>query len=263
MLNLNFISLLSKPLKYLLLLSIILLVLPACSAMQPQEPVNAAETTHSVDSIVKEDVEYAVDIYDPWEGMNRSIYIFNANLDRYVMLPVTNGYKNYVPLFLRQGVDNFFSNIGSFNHTLNSALQLNGETTLNNGLRFIFNTTIGIGGIFDVATGMGFPEIKEDFGQTLGYWGIDEGPYIVLPLFGPSNLRDSSGLVVDLTATTWLTDDVFGMNGNGEWLAFYYIMTGVDARAKTPFQYYQSGSPFEYEFIRWLYTNGRQAMIAR
>jgi len=110
---------------------------------------------------------------------------------------------------------------------------------------------------------MDFPEIKEDFGQTLGYWGVDEGPYIILPLLGPSNLRDTSGFVVDFAVTTWLTDDVFGMNGNGGWLVFYYIMTGVDARAKTSFQYYQSGSPFEYELIRWLYTSGRQAMIAR
>ena len=263
MLNLNFITLLSKSLHRLLLLSIIVIMLPACSAIQPQESVDAAETMHSVDSIVKEDVEYAIDIYDPWEGMNRNTYIFNAKLDRYVMLPIVNGYRDYVPLFLRQGVDNFFSNISSFNHTFNSALQLNGETTANNGLRFISNTTMGIGGIFDIATGMGFPEIKEDFGQTLGYWGVDEGPYIVLPFFGPSNLRDGSGLVVDFAVTTWLTDDVFGMNGNGGWLVFYYIMIGVDARAKTSFQYYQSGSPYEYELIRWLYTSGRQAMIAR
>ena len=263
MLNLKLLKSRFKALRHLLILSIIVLVLPACSAIQPQEPEDAAATTHSVDSIVKDDVEYAIDIYDPWEGMNRSTYIFNAKLDRYVMLPVVNVYQDYVPSFLRRGVANFFDNLASFNHTLNSALQLNGENTVNNGLRFISNTTIGIGGIFDVATGMGFPEVKEDFGQTLGYWGVDEGPYIILPLFGPSNLRDTTGLAVDFTATTWLTDDVFGMNGDGGWLAFYYIMTGVDARAKTSFQYYQSGSPFEYETIRWLYTSGRQAMIAR
>lgn len=250
-------------LRHWLLLSLIIIVLPACSAIQPQEPENAETPIHSVDSIVKDDVEYAVDVYDPWEGMNRNTYIFNANLDTYVMLPVVNVYRDYVPFFLRQGVNNFFSNIASFNHTVNSALQLNGETTVNNGLRFISNTTIGIAGIFDVATGMGFPEIKEDFGQTLGYWGVGDGPYVVLPLFGPSNLRDSGGLVVDFAVTSWLTDDVFGLNGDGGWLVFYYIMTGVNTRAETSFQYYQSGSPFEYETIRWLYTSGRNAMIAR
>ena len=81
--------------------------------------------------------------------------------------------------------------------------------------------------------------------------------FSVLPLLGPSNLRDTSGFVVDFAVTTWLTDDVFGMNGDDGWLVFYYIMTGVDARAKISFQYYQSGSPFEYELIRWLYTSGR------
>ena len=245
----------------LLLLSMIVILLPACSAIQPQEPVDVEQPMHSVDSIVKEDVDYAVDIYDPWGGMNRNIYIFNAQLDRYVMLPVVNAYRDYVPLFLRHGVDNFFNNIGSFNHTLNSALQLNGEATVNNGLRFISNTTMGIGGIFDIATGMGLPEMQEDFGQTLGYWGVGDGPYLVLPFFGPSNLRDAGGLAVDFVAVTWLTDDVFGMNGNGGWLVFYYIMTGVDSRAKNPFEYYQTGSPFEYELIRMLYTNARHAMI--
>ena len=263
MLNLNSVKSRFKSLRHLLILSIAVIVLPACSAIQPLEDVNAEAPTHSVDSIVTDDGEYAIDIYDPWEGMNRNIYIFNAQLDRYVMVPVVNVYRDYVPFFLRQGVNNFFSNIASFNHTFNSALQLNGETTVNNGLRFISNTTIGIAGIFDVATGMGFPEIKEDFGQTLGYWGVGDGPYLVLPLFGPSNLRDTTGLAVDFTVTTWLTDDVFGMNGDGAWLAFYYIMTGVNARAQTSFYYYQSGSPFEYETIRWLYTSGRQAMIAR
>ncbi|NOQ78797.1 MAG: VacJ family lipoprotein [Gammaproteobacteria bacterium] len=263
MFNLNSVKSSFKSLRHLLILSIAVIVLPACSAIQPQESVDAETPVHPVDSIVKDDVEYAVDVYDPWEGMNRGTYIFNAKLDRYVMVPVTNVYRDYVPFFLRQGINNFFSNIASFNHTVNSAFQLNGETTVNNGLRFISNTTMGIGGMFDIATGMGFPEIKEDFGQTLGYWGVGDGPYVVLPLFGPSNLRDTGGLLVDYSVTSWFTDDVLGMSGDGGWLAFYYIMTGVNTRAQTSFNYYQSGSPFEYETIRWLYTSGRQAMIAR
>lgn len=246
--------------RHVFMLLIIVLLLPACSAVPPQEAVDAEPPMHPVDSIVKEDVEYAVDIYDPWEGMNRNIYIFNAELDRYVLLPVVNVYKGYVPFFVRQGVHNFFSNLTSINHTINSALQLNGEQTVNNGLRFISNTTIGIGGIFDIATQMGFPEIKEDFGQTLGYWGVGDGPYIVLPLFGPSNLRDTTGLVGDTAIISWYLDEL-GMNGNEGWLYFYYIMNAVDTRAHTPFNYYQSGSPFEYETIRWLYTSSRNAMI--
>lgn len=248
--------------RHILMLLIVMSLLSGCSAILPQE-AGDEPAIHSVDSIVKEDVEYPIDVYDPWEGMNRNTYIFNAKLDEYVMLPVVNVYREYTPYFLRQGINNFFSNITSFNHTLNSALQLNGEATVNNGLRLISNSTLGIAGIFDIATSMGFPEIKEDFGQTLGYWGVGEGPYIVLPFFGPSNIRDTTGLAADFAAITWFTDDLLGMNGDGGWLAFYYIMTGVNARDQNQFQYYQSGSPFEYETIRWLYTSGRQAMIAR
>ncbi len=263
MLKLNSVKSSFKSLRHLLILSVAVLVLPACSSIQPQEAVDAEAPVHPVDSIVKDDVEYAIDVYDPWGGMNRNIYIFNAELDRYVLMPVVDVYQDYVPFFLRQGVDNFFSNLASFSHTLNSALQLNGKETANNGLRFISNTTMGIGGIFDIATGMGYPEIKEDFGQTLGYWGVNDGPYIVLPFFGPSNLRDTSGLVVDTAINSWFTDDVLGLNGDDGWMYFYYVMNGINTRARTPFQYYQTGSPFEYETIRWLYTSGRQAMIAR
>ena len=194
--------------------------------------------------------------------MNRNIYIFNAQLDRYVLLPVVDVYQQYIPYFLRQGVHNFFTNLTSINHTINSALQINGEATLNNGLRFVSNTTLGLLGVLDVATPMGFPEMKEDFGQTLGRWGAGDGPYIVLPLLGPSNLRDTTGRVGDFVISSWYLDEL-GMNGDSGWAAFYYIMNVIDTRAHTPFRYYQSGSPFEYETVRLLYTSSRNAMIAK
>jgi phospholipid-binding lipoprotein MlaA len=240
---------------------LIIVILSGCSAVQPQEEVNVESPMHPIDSIVKNTVKYEVDVSDPWENINRNTYIFNTHLDRYVMLPAVNIYRDYVPFFLRQGVGNFFDNIASFNHTVNSVLQLNSEETINNGLRFISNSTMGVAGIFDIATDMGLPEIKEDFGQTLGYWGVGNGPYIVLPFFGPSNLRDTSGLVVDSVVTSWLTDDVMGLNGSDEGLALYYMTAGISKRADISFEYYQSGSPFEYETIRWLYTKGRQAAI--
>jgi phospholipid-binding lipoprotein MlaA len=92
--------------------------------------------------------------------------------------------------------------------------------------------------------------------------GAGDEPYIVLPLLGPSNLRDTTGVAVDIAVSSWYLDEM-DMNGSDGWLYFYYIMNGVDTRANTPFQYYQTGSPFEYETIRWLYTSGRQAMIGR
>jgi len=244
-----------------LLLMMVIILLQACSAVPPQEAANAEPAVHDVNDIVKKDKVYPIDVYDPWEDMNRHTYIFNAHMDNYVLLPILNVYQKYVPEFLRKGVHNFYNNLTSFNHTVNSGLQLNGEATANNGLRFISNTTIGILGIFDVATGMGFPEMKEDFGQTLGYWGVDEGPYIVLPLLGPSNLRDTTGIAIDIVINDIFMDEV-GMNGNEGWLYFYYMMYGIDARAKVPFRYYENGSPFEYETMRMLYTNGRRVLIA-
>ncbi|MDX2503215.1 MAG: VacJ family lipoprotein [Gammaproteobacteria bacterium] len=236
-------------------------LLQGCSAVaiqdEPDEPaMNTLETLG-----VKPDTVYAIDIYDPWEGMNRRIYNFNAQLDDYLLLPVINGYRAYVPKFMRQGIHNFYSNLTSINQTLSAALQLKGRTTVNNGMRFISNTTIGIGGIFDVATGMGFPKIEEDFGQVLGYWGVEKGPYLVLPFFGPSNLRDTAGLGVDfMVADLYL--DAFGMNqGSESWLYLYYGLMGVDKRANIDFRYYDSLTPFEYDFIRMMYTAQRRILI--
>jgi phospholipid-binding lipoprotein MlaA len=248
------------------LIVIIYTVLQGCSstiAVQEDIPEPAMNTLESLN--VPEDTVYAVDVYDPWEGMNRSIYNFNAQLDDYLLIPVVNGYKAYIPKFLRQGIHNIYSNLTSVNHTVNSALQLKGDKTVNNGMRFISNTTIGIAGIFDVATGMGFPEKQEDFGQVLGHWGAGEGPYLVLPFFGPSNLRDTTGLVGDFfIADIYL--DGFGMNGGSNsntWVIFYYGLLGIDRRASVDFRYYDSLTPFEYDMIRMMYTAQRQILIGK
>jgi phospholipid-binding lipoprotein MlaA len=207
------------------------------------------------------DTVYAVDVYDPWEGINRKIYNFNAQLDDYLLLPVIRSYQAYIPRFLRQGINNFYNNLTSINHTLNAALQLKGRTTFNNGLRFISNSTMGLAGVFDVATGMGFPEIQEDFGQVLGHWGVKNGPYLVLPFFGPSNLRDTTGLGVDFIVAG-VYQDALGINeGSEKWVYLYYGLLGVDTRANIDFQYYDSITPFEYEFIRMMYTTQRRILI--
>ncbi len=244
---------------YFVVLTVVLL--PACSAVQPVVPEDAPEAMHPVKELVKDNIEYAIDIYDPLEGMNRNIYIFNAQLDEYVLIPVVNTYTTYVPSPLRQGVHNFFNNIATVTDILNSALQLKSEKTFNNSVRFVSNTTIGLLGVFDVATGIGFPEQEEDFGQTLGYWGVGDGPYLVLPFFGPSNLRDTTGVIADSLVNTYFLDEV-GLNYDHGWEAFYYIMLGINTRAAVPFRYYESGSPFEYETVRLLYTEARRVLIA-
>ena len=238
----------------------VLILLQGCSTVETQD-INAEPATYTLESLgVTENMTYAVDVYDPWEGMNRSIYNFNAQLDDYLLLPVIEGYRSYIPLFLRHGIHNFYLNLTSFNHTFNAALQFKGKTTANNGMRFIANTTIGLLGVFDVATGMGYPMIQEDFGQVLGYWGVSEGPYLVLPFFGPSNLRDTTGLVTDFfIADIYL--NAFGMNGSERWVYFYYGLMGVEKRDTIDFRYYDSLTPFEYDFIRMMYTAQRQILI--
>lgn len=136
---------------------------------------------------------------DPLEPMNRSIAKFNDALDDGVLKPVATGYRNYTPQLVQTGVGNFFRNAADVLSTLNNGLQLKGPETAESFMRVVVNTTLGIYGIFDVATAIGLDRHPEDFGQTLGYWGVPEGPYLVLPLLGPSTMRDTSVLPLEIT----------------------------------------------------------------
>ena len=134
---------------------------------------------------------------DPLEPMNRTIFAFNENLDHYVVKPAAEAYQFVLPEFMRTGVTNFFGNIGDIFVAANNLLQGKPKDAASDVGRVLVNSTIGIFGLFDVATNAGLDKHKEDFGQTLGVWGISPGPYVVLPLFGPSNFRDTVGLAVD------------------------------------------------------------------
>jgi phospholipid-binding lipoprotein MlaA len=134
---------------------------------------------------------------DPLEPMNRSISRFNDSLDENVLKPVATGYKDVTPDLVQQGVRNVFNNLSDIWSTVNNGLQLKGRDTAESLMRSVVNTVFGIYGIFDVATPIGLQRHPEDFGQTLGAWGVPDGPYVVLPLFGPSTLRDTAGMPVD------------------------------------------------------------------
>jgi len=135
---------------------------------------------------------------DPWEGFNRGVFAFNDTLDRAVLKPVARGYRWATPQPVQTGVGNFFSNLGEIRTTLNSLLQGKPGNAGRSTSRFLLNTTVGIAGLWDVATPMGVTAEREDFGQTLGVWGVGEGPYLVLPLLGPSTVRDTGGLPLDM-----------------------------------------------------------------
>jgi len=137
---------------------------------------------------------------DPWEGFNRSMFVFNDAIDGAILKPVAKGYKAVTPTPVQKGVSNFFSNLGEIGNIANNLLQGKWDGTASSTWRFLINSTAGWFGIFDVASELGLKEYDEDFGQTLGYWGVSSGPYLVLPFFGPSTVRDGAGLVVDYTA---------------------------------------------------------------
>ncbi len=137
------------------------------------------------------------DPQDPFESVNRGIYQFNDALDRYALRPVAKGYSNVTPDPVERSVGHFFDNLFYPTTIVNSYLQAKFHNGTSDVARFIVNSTLGIGGLFDVATGLGLEEHDEDFGQTLGYWGLGQGVYLMLPLLGPSTGRDGIGLIAD------------------------------------------------------------------
>ncbi|MDP2257076.1 MAG: VacJ family lipoprotein [Polaromonas sp.] len=134
---------------------------------------------------------------DPLEPLNRTVFKFNDGLDRAVIKPVATAYQNVTPALVRTGVTNFFGNISDVWSVVNNVLQAKPQAAAESFFRVTINTLWGLGGIFDVASEMKIPKHSENFGQTLGHWGVASGPYLVLPVFGPSNVRDSVGRLVD------------------------------------------------------------------
>jgi phospholipid-binding lipoprotein MlaA len=134
---------------------------------------------------------------DPWQNTNRRLFKFNDFFDTLLVRPVAVIYSTGVPRPIRQGIGNFFSNIDDINVFVNDLLQFKFADALTDSGRFLINTTVGLGGVMDVDSSFGMNKNEEDFGQTLGYWRVPPGPYVVLPGIGPSSVRDSFGLVLD------------------------------------------------------------------
>ncbi|NBA98623.1 VacJ family lipoprotein [Pseudomonas sp. R5(2019)] len=202
----------------------------------------------------------ALNVYDPLESWNRRVYHFNYRFDQWVFLPVVNGYRYVTPELLRKGVSNFFNNLGDVTNLLNSLMQLKGHRSLDTTVRLLLNTTVGIAGLWDPAAMMGIPRQAEDFGQTLGFYGLPGGPYLMLPILGPSNLRDTGGLAVDFSAESAINFlNVSQVSSDHPELI---ALRAVDRRHSTSFQYGQLNSPFEYEKVRYVYTEARKLQIA-
>jgi phospholipid-binding lipoprotein MlaA len=188
--------------------------------------------------------------YDPWERLNRFTYRFNARFDEAVFLPVANAYRR-IPPPIRAGVHNFFGNLSEVDSVINYTLQGRLKFGVRSLGRFVVNSTVGIGGLFDVAKKLNLPGAPTGLSTTLAKWGMHPGPYLVLPLLGPSTLRDGLGFFGDY-ATSYAVDVAKLYRGDVSW--GLGVVNAVDQRANVNFRYYSSGSPFEYENIRFLYV---------
>jgi len=228
---------------------------PALQMQDYPEPVFTAERVLPADM----DARDATEVYDPWEGMNRRIYNFNYHFDRYVFLPTVRGYQTVTPDFAEAGVSNFFDNLRDVNTFLNSVLQLSPSKSAQSLGRVAVNTTVGLLGLIDAATFFGIPRPEEDFGQTLGRWGSGPGPYLVLPVIGPSSLRDGIGLIPDTMVNSYLKEEIF----SDDYVLYASLLDAVQARSRVSFRYYETGSAFEYDTVRWLWSTKRELDIAK
>ena len=198
---------------------------------------------------------------DPWENTNRSIFGFNQKVDENVLVPVAEGYRQVVPPPVRQSVHDFMQNLNEPVIFANDVLQGQGQLAGNTFGRLALNTTIGVGGLFDVATPIGIPYHSNDFGVTLANWGFPDGPYLILPVLGPSNVRDLAGKIGDGAADP---GNIVASNYHYLWATVARAATeGIDLRSRNieTLNDIQKTSLDYYATIRSLYQQRRAAEI--
>lgn len=231
----------------------------ACSTGPQPQPTDYAQPIFTLERVRSEQSVDVQGVYDPLEGLNQRVYNFNYHFDQKVFLPVVRGWRAVVPRFIRVGLNNFLNNLRDIVTVANSALQLAPEKTFQSSGRVIVNSTVGIFGLIDVASKLDFPRPREDFGQTLGRWGVGKGPYLVLPFLGPSNLRDAIGYIPDLLLINTVNDEVLSKPLR----ATYFIFNAIDTRSNLSFRYHETGSAFEYDTVRWLYSTKRDLDVIK
>ena len=200
------------------------------------------------------------EIYDPFEPINRAIFSFNNVADRIILEPIAKGYKK-LPSPIQSGVNNFLSNLRAPLVVVNQLLQAQGQNAVQSSGRFLVNSTVGVFGLFDVAEKIGLEEKEEDYGQTLATWGVGDGFYIVLPLFGPSNLRDTSGMLL-----TMITDPInaYAVSEGEAWLVpMRTAANAVDQRSQIidEVNALRDNSVDYYAAVRSSYYQNRNAAI--
>ena len=209
-----------------------------------------------------EDLVRYEELNDPLEPMNRAIFGFNMTMDKFILRPVAIGYRKVIPSPIRTATRNFLDNLRAPIVLLNEILQWEGQRAGETFGRFMANTIGGVGGLIDIASGIGIPKHNEDFGQTLAVWGVGSGPYLMLPFLGPSNPRDGIGLAVDSyvdPVSTWAAN-----HGHDKYLVARYVVDTIDRRAaniETMDQLQASSIDF-YAAVRSFYRQYRKSEIS-
>ena len=194
---------------------------------------------------------------DPFEKYNRAVFTFNDAVDRTVLKPTATAYKKTLPSFVQTGVNNFFGNLSDAWSAVNNLLQGKGQEGMGDVTRFAFNSTFGLLGVLDIASEAGIPKHNEDFGQTMGVWGVPSGPYLMLPLLGPSTVRDTAALPADTAGDLWKYKDPKNWRNMGGALRI------VDKRATLldASNLLEEAAFDRYEFIRDGYLQRRQSQV--
>lgn len=239
------------PLRSVLLGIVLTALLTGCATTPSETPTDEGRSADRKN-------EEPQGTWDPLEPVNRAIYSFNQQFDRFLLKPVAKGYRAVLPTPVRRGVSNFFSNLREPAVIVNDALQGRfGDAGSDLG-RFLTNTTIGVLGIFDVATHFGLDRHSADFGQTLGKWGVGDGPYLVLPILGPSNIRDSVGLYGD----TELYPPTHMEEQSTAWKLYGVELIDTRARLLDAGDILeQAGAQDPYIFVREAYRQRRRNLI--
>ncbi len=195
---------------------------------------------------------------DPWEAYNRSMFGFNEGLDNAIFKPAAKVYRAFVPQMVRTGVSNFFANLYEPWVAVNAALQFKGVAAGETMVRFGMNTFLGLGGLVDVASEFDIERRNEDFGQTLGYWGVAPGPFVVLPFFGPTTVRDGSAMVVDFQGDILLREPNLTTRDSAALLRLIDFRTTL-LRAG---EIIDEGALDRYSFTRDVYLQRRQSLVS-
>lgn len=196
---------------------------------------------------------------DPLEPLNRTVFNLNDGLDRAIFKPVATAYKEIAPSPVRTGVNNFFNNISDVWSVVNNALQFKAKEAVETGMRVAVNTVFGVAGLVDIGTEVRLARNKQDFGQTLGYWGVGSGPYVVLPFFGPSSVRDTIGTVVDSQAD--LVNNIKNVPTSNSLIGLRVVDKRAELLGATDIL--DQAALDKYSFTRDLYLRRRASSIGR